>query len=182
MSEPDHDPALARDNLPLFLHLSGLEPAADLQWSILNGSKDYEGSVMLVRVPRILRKQVSVIGPMLAILMVVIATGISAANDRLFDRAVRDYEKGNHEAAEQVFRKLADDGYPPAQYNLGVMYTRGEVVTKSFVEAYKWFTLAAGKRYENAKKSRSAVRRLMSEDQITQAQASTQAWKDGRKK
>ena len=50
-------------------------------------------------------------------------------------------------AAEAVkwYRKAAEQGDAEAQYNLGVMYDKGEGVPKNNVEAYKWFNLAAAR-------------------------------------
>ena len=45
--------------------------------------------------------------------------------------------------AEKWFRLAADQGYAPAQYNLGVMYTNGWGVPQNYDEATKWHALAA---------------------------------------
>jgi tetratricopeptide (TPR) repeat protein len=45
--------------------------------------------------------------------------------------------------AEHWYRKAADQGYAPAQFNLGYMYDNGEGVTEDFKEALKWYRLAA---------------------------------------
>ena len=45
-------------------------------------------------------------------------------------------------------------GYADGQYNLGVMYYLGQGVPKDYVQAYKWFDLAAGMGISDAKKAR----------------------------
>ena len=41
------------------------------------------------------------------------------------------------------FRLAAEQGFATAQYNLGVMYDKGEGVLKDEAEAVRWFQLAA---------------------------------------
>ena len=41
------------------------------------------------------------------------------------------------------YRLAAKQGYAPAQYNLGIMYDKGEGVPQNYEEAMKWFHLAA---------------------------------------
>ena len=43
------------------------------------------------------------------------------------------------------FRLAALQGYAPAQYNLGLMYDKGQGVPQDYAEAVKWFRLAAQK-------------------------------------
>lgn len=45
--------------------------------------------------------------------------------------------------AEKWYRKAAEQGFPEAQYNLGVMYEKGAGVRKNAKEAVKWFRKAA---------------------------------------
>ena len=51
--------------------------------------------------------------------------------------------------ARDMWRKSADQGYAPAQYGLGVLYTvdRGNAIKQDYVEARKWITLAANQGY-----------------------------------
>jgi len=43
------------------------------------------------------------------------------------------------------WRKAADQGYPKAQNNLGVLYNLGKGVPQSYAEAYFWQNLAASR-------------------------------------
>ncbi len=55
-------------------------------------------------------------------------------------------EYGNHELAEEAlkwFRKAAEQGYAPAEHNLGLMYDKGQGVPQDYQEALKWYRKAA---------------------------------------
>jgi TPR repeat protein len=53
------------------------------------------------------------------------------------------------DGAEAVkwFRKAAEQGYPPAQFDLGLCYANGQGVAKDDVEAVKWYRKAAEQNY-----------------------------------
>ena len=70
-------------------------------------------------------------------------------------------------------RKAAEQGYAPAQNGLGLCYSKGKGVTQDFVEAYKWFDLAAaqgGEHDVDAKMNLSMAEKSMSPDQIARGQ------------
>ena len=60
-----------------------------------------------------------------------------------FDAGVEAYKLGDYATALPIFRQLADQGNAFAQYNLGLMYTRGEGVPQDYKEAVKWYRKAA---------------------------------------
>ena len=53
------------------------------------------------------------------------------------------YNKGDYATALSEFRPLAEQGLPAAQYNLGVMYDKGQGVAQNYAEAVKWYRKAA---------------------------------------
>jgi TPR repeat protein len=53
------------------------------------------------------------------------------------------YERGDFATAERLFRPLAEHGNAIAQYNLGVMYYKGEGVHQSYPDAVFWYRHAA---------------------------------------
>ena len=114
-------------------------------------------------------------------LSLLVCTNLNAASDTSYDIAQRAYERSDFKEAETRFRTLANNGNPPAQYNLGVMYTRGEGVPQDLVQAYLWFSLAASKRYGSARQSRAAVRRVLNSSQVAEGQRLIDAWKNQRK-
>ena len=50
---------------------------------------------------------------------------------------------GTSDTAAKTFRKLAEQGDPDAQTNLGFMYDEGQGVLQDYAEAVKWYRLAA---------------------------------------
>ena len=58
-----------------------------------------------------------------------------------FDSAFKLYEKGKYAEAFYAFKNLAYIGDKSSQFNLGVMYFRGEHVQSDPVEAYAWMSL-----------------------------------------
>jgi len=52
------------------------------------------------------------------------------------------YDKHNFNSAYQQFKELAELGQPQAQYDLAVMYARGEGVEASLTYAHAWASLA----------------------------------------
>ena len=59
---------------------------------------------------------------------------------------------------------------------LGLKYCFGRGVSQSYVEAHKWFNLAAMKGNENAKSYRCELAREMSASEIAEAQRQARAW------
>lgn len=59
---------------------------------------------------------------------------------------------------------------------LGLKYCFGRGVAQSYVEAHKWFNLAALKGNENAKSYRCELAREMSANDIAEAQRQARAW------
>jgi TPR repeat protein len=86
----------------------------------------------------------------------------------------------NAEAAKW-YRKAADQGHANAQYNLGVMYSTGQGVPQDYVEAHKWFNLAASRltdsERDTAVKKRALMESKMTQSQIAEAQKLAREWK-----
>jgi Sel1 repeat len=57
--------------------------------------------------------------------------------------AVAAYGKGDYTTVLRLIRPLADQGQADAQFNLGLMYYRGEGIPQNYVEAMRWCRLAA---------------------------------------
>lgn len=60
-----------------------------------------------------------------------------------FSDGVALYERQNFPAAAAAFKKAADQGKPDAQFNLGLMYLKGEGVAQDYAEAKALFEKAA---------------------------------------
>ena len=59
------------------------------------------------------------------------------------DAALQAYRDGNYPAAIKIWRKLAANDNPDAQYALGVAYLKGHGVEWNLTEAIAWFEQAA---------------------------------------
>lgn len=60
-----------------------------------------------------------------------------------FRDGLQAYYRLDYRTALKEWEELADEGNPGAQYQLGVMYYRGEGVAQDYGEAAKWFRAAA---------------------------------------
>ena len=79
------------------------------------------------------------------------------------------YNRGDYVPAMKLFRPLAQAGHAKAQNVLGVMYRKGEGVTRSSAKAFMWFSLAAKKGEPDAKASLQAVTKDMTPSDMTHA-------------
>ena len=70
----------------------------------------------------------------------------------------------------------AEGGAPEALYNLGLIYSTGKGVDVDFVNAHKWFNLAALKGSDAAKSCRSDLAMEMDPSQIAEAQRMAREW------
>lgn len=72
--------------------------------------------------------------------------------------AAAAYQRGDYAKAFQQFSELAQLGQPTAQYNLAVMYTRGEGTRQSDIYAYAWASLAGANGMEKARELAERLR------------------------
>jgi TonB family protein len=83
-------------------------------------------------------------------------------------------------ASIDVLTKAAEQGNALAQYNAGESYRTGAGVKQDYVQAYKWFSLAAsaeGGKREEAAKLRDQVAGKMTPEQMLQARQLVMEWK-----
>ena len=66
----------------------------------------------------------------------------SPAADTL-EEASTAYATGNYQQVFEILKPLAENDNASAQYNLGVLYARGQGVPQDFTEAAKWYQKAA---------------------------------------
>lgn len=93
-----------------------------------------------------------------------------------FDDSVRAYERGDYATASQEWQRLARLGYPPAMYNLGVMYLEGNGVPQDNIQAYRWLNLAASRGYRNALDTRHLAADKLTAAQRAEAQRLVRQW------
>ena len=80
------------------------------------------------------------------------------------------------------YRLAAEQGDASAQNNLGFMYGKGRGVTQDYVQAHKWYNLAAsrllpGEDRDRAAKNRDTAEANMTPAQVTEAQRLAREWK-----
>lgn len=59
-----------------------------------------------------------------------------------FEAGVTAYDQGDYAAALQEFLPLAQQGHIKAQFNMGLLYEKGQGVPQDLQEAYRWYYLA----------------------------------------
>ena len=78
------------------------------------------------------------------LLALVLATTLTtAAAAGPFEDADAAYQRGDYATALRLWRPLGEQGNALAQFNLGIMYRRGQGVPQDYAEAVKWNRLAA---------------------------------------
>ena len=71
--------------------------------------------------------------------------------EQQFQQGLTAYEQSNYQTAFKLWLPMAEQGYAKAQFNLGVMYAKGQGVKQDDFEAVKWFRKAAEQGYAEAK-------------------------------
>ena len=67
-----------------------------------------------------------------------------------FEDGVKAYDEGKFEIAWAFWRPLAEQGLAAAQFNLGVLYEKGQGVTQDFAESARWYLKAAEQGFPDA--------------------------------
>ncbi len=93
-----------------------------------------------------------------AAVVLLAATLISGPTTADLVSASTAYQAGDYTKAFQDFSEMARLGQPTAQYDLAVMYLRGEGTRQSDIYAYAWASLAAANGVEHAKELADHVR------------------------
>lgn len=93
-----------------------------------------------------------------------------------FDAGLRAYERGDFTTAQTQFTTAAEAGDADAQYMLGRLYASGNGTAQDFVQAYKWYNLAAAAGQRFAAPVRDVLADAMTTEQIAEAQALTRNW------
>ena len=74
------------------------------------------------------------------------------------------------------YRKAAEQGVAKAQYNLGLMYAKGQSLPKNYVLAYMWLHLSAAKGNKAAAEIRDVVAKIMLPADLSKAQRLAREW------
>ena len=85
------------------------------------------------------------------------------------------YNRGDYVPAMKVFRAMAEQGHAKAQSVLGVMYRRGQGVSRSPVRAFLWFSRAAARGDAKARAELREVSQTMMPQELAQARDMAQS-------
>jgi len=81
------------------------------------------------------------------------------------------------EGGERELHKLArEDRAADAMYSLGILYSTGDGVPLDYIQAHKWFNLAAMMGNGDARDWRGQLAAEMSQLEIADAQKQARAW------
>lgn len=108
--------------------------------------------------------------------LVVGAVGLASAD---YNDAMSYFEQQEYHQALQEFREAAQRGDADAQYMLGRMHAAGNGTTQNFVQAHKWYNLAASRGHRHAAEARDALAERMTPAQIAEAQQAARGWQPG---
>jgi curved DNA-binding protein CbpA len=72
------------------------------------------------------------------------------STETLLQRAYDLSDRGRYAEAFAINQQLAEQGIAKAEFNLGVMYDRGQHVRQDYAEAVSWYLKAAGQGNANA--------------------------------
>ncbi|MFC3074839.1 peptidoglycan-binding protein [Shinella pollutisoli] len=81
------------------------------------------------------------------------------------------------DGAAKWFEKASDLGVRDSQFNLAILYARGNGVTQDLEESYKWFAIAARDGDRDAAGKRDEVANAMRPEQLSSAKAKVELWK-----
>jgi hypothetical protein len=91
------------------------------------------------------------------------------------------YNSGDYATALRLWLPLAEQGDAIVQFNLGLLYYWGHGVLQDsvhdYVEAHKWFNLAAAGGNLNAAGNRDWLAKKMTPAEIAEAQRLAREWK-----
>jgi len=80
-------------------------------------------------------------------------TGVGCSETVDFNKGYEAYKKGDYANALSEWRPLAKKGHVGAQFNLGLMYFKGQGLPRDYRTAAKWYTLAAEQGFARAQYS-----------------------------
>ena len=115
---------------------------------------------------------------LLSCVCLVMAVGSSSAQAN-YAAGQQALEGGKPEMAAAEWRAGAQSGDRQSMLALGRLYVQGLGVAQDFVEAHKWFNLAASRGVAEAATERDAVAEKMTPVQVARAQEQAKVWRPG---
>ncbi len=102
--------------------------------------------------------------------------GVTLPEETDFEVGVEAWSRGKYGTAIKEFRPLAEKGHTEAQFYLGIIYSQSQGVPKDSVQAYVWYTLAAGQSNDLAEKFKDYLEKSMTPAQLAKAQRLAREW------
>ena len=93
-----------------------------------------------------------------------------------FKEAAEAYAATNYSVAIEKFTQLAEKGHVEAQEKLGLIYSRGQGIERDWVQADKWFSIAAASGKETSVNNKKVVEVHMPPEKVAEANALAQEW------
>jgi TPR repeat protein len=94
-----------------------------------------------------------------------------------FQAGMDAYDRKDYATALREWQPLAEQGNAHAQNYLGVLCDKGHGVPQDYVQAHKWYNLAAANGNKDAATLRDELAILMTPAQIYEAQKLAREWK-----
>ena len=113
----------------------------------------------------------------LVVLAIAVACALPAWAD--YEAGQKAWDAGRPDEALAQWRPAADAGDRRAMLALGRLYVRGLGAPQDYVEAHKWFNLAASRGEAAAVKERGALSARMTPQQVAAAQELARLWRPG---
>ena len=113
----------------------------------------------------------------LVVLAIAVACALPAGAD--YEAGQKAWNDGRPDEALAQWRAAADAGDRRAMLALGRLYVQGLGAPQDYVEAHKWFNLAASRGEAAAVKERDALSAKMTPQQVAAAQELARSWRPG---
>ena len=86
------------------------------------------------------------------------------------------YDRKDYKTTHRLWLSSAEQGFASAQYNLGLMYAKGNGVPQNYALAHMWFNLSGSNGDRDAVKNRDIMEKRMTPSQIAEAQRLAREW------
>ena len=105
----------------------------------------------------------------LPVLLLTLLIG-NAASPADFQKGFDAWERGDYTTALREWTPLAEQGFAKSQYNLGVMYAKGQGVLQDYVRAHMWWNIATLQGDKDAREKRDTLEKILTSTQLETAQ------------
>ena len=109
------------------------------------------------------------------VLVALVLAGVGTAQADYYD-GLRAADAGRHSEALREWQAAANAGDAKAMLALGRLYMQGLGAPQDYVQAHKWFNLAASRGEAEAVTERDALAARMAPEQVAKAQEQAAAW------